>query len=102
MAGYARYRDRAAQVIADHLGERFNGTHGSWPLRGAILGRHPFASRRIGAVRWRSTPHRAGAQGRKRSSIARQNDGTWPQSIALYSQIVVDHARGCTIVDVDE
>src|SRR5712675_3499149 len=23
------------------------------------------------------------------------------QSIALYSQIVVDHARGCTIVDVD-
>ena len=23
------------------------------------------------------------------------------QSIALYSQIVVDHAKGCTIVDVD-
>ena len=23
------------------------------------------------------------------------------QSIALYSQIVVDHARGCTIIDVD-
>ena len=23
------------------------------------------------------------------------------QSIALYSQIVVDHAKGCTIIDVD-
>lgn len=40
---------------------------------------------------------------RSRSLFAREAEVMAPglQSIALYSQIVVDHAQGCTIVDVD-
>jgi 4-aminobutyrate aminotransferase / (S)-3-amino-2-methylpropionate transaminase / 5-aminovalerate transaminase len=48
--------------------------------------------------------HRRSVPGRNSKAIfADEAEAMAPglQSIALYSQIVVDHARGCTIVDVD-
>jgi 4-aminobutyrate aminotransferase/(S)-3-amino-2-methylpropionate transaminase len=67
-----------------------------------------FTSRGIASVPWDSTQGRIGQRrsvpGPKSKAIFdREAEAMAPglQSIALYSQIVVDHAKGCTIVDVD-
>jgi 4-aminobutyrate aminotransferase / (S)-3-amino-2-methylpropionate transaminase / 5-aminovalerate transaminase len=67
-----------------------------------------FTSHSIASVPWDSTQGRIGQRrsvpGPKSKAIFdREAEAMAPglQSIALYSQIVVDHAKGCTIVDVD-
>ena len=67
-----------------------------------------FTSRSTASVPWDSTQGRIGQRrsvpGPKSKAIFdRETEAMAPglQSIALYSQIVVDHAKGCTIVDVD-
>jgi 4-aminobutyrate aminotransferase / (S)-3-amino-2-methylpropionate transaminase / 5-aminovalerate transaminase len=58
----------------------------------------PVASEPHGSARRRVVPGP-----RSKAFFDREAEAMAPglQSIALYSQIVVDHARGCTIVDVD-
>jgi 4-aminobutyrate aminotransferase / (S)-3-amino-2-methylpropionate transaminase / 5-aminovalerate transaminase len=58
----------------------------------------PVASEPQGGARRRTVPGP-----RSKAIFDREAEAMAPglQSIALYSQIVVDHARGCTIVDVD-
>ena len=51
----------------------------------------------------REFPRRAVPGPKSKAIFDREAQAMAPglQSIALYSQIVVDHARGCTITDVD-
>ena len=51
----------------------------------------------------RDLPRRAVPGPKSKAIFDREAEAMAPglQSIALYSQIVVDHARGCTITDVD-
>jgi len=61
-------------------------------------------SRNIDAAPPAGIGERRSVPGPKSQAIfAREAEAMAPglQSIALYSQIVVDHAKGCTIVDVD-
>src|SRR5438445_8667342 len=62
-----------------------------------------FPSRTIASAPRDSAQRRAVPGPKSKAIFDREAEAMAPglQSIALYSQIVVDHARGCTIVDVD-
>ena len=61
----------------------------------------PSPEYRIGASGRRAIPHSTRTQIQSDFRSRGRGDGAGLQSIALYSQIAVDRAKGCTITDVD-